>query len=178
VAPNWEDRTGPIIRWAYGYTAKKYNNLDDLRAECFSPEGSLATTHRGVFDDYITFWLPLFTQENVVGRAPVMFHEALHYRTGMSHNCGPNNSLDQYFWTDYVINSPCTPFGGCTSINPNPQHPSVHAWTILWLVDYYFNVNASTNPSMQQWAKYSAGARIDNRFCTPSSVPQWMRDEF
>lgn len=180
AATSWDDGSGPRVRSAFGYAARGYNDLDDLRAGCVDG-GKYALTHTDILDDYIKLYIPFFTND-LVSRAGILFHESVHYRADIDHDCG--GIVDRFWTRTQIVYKSCTAGSAgcscnrnvCTKPVPSPMPESrglysTYAYEVDWLYSYWHDANANTNPTMKKWAGYLAQSFAKSKFCDPNTVP-------
>ena len=154
-AKNWDDLSGPSVKWAYPYVARGLNRLDDTLAGCYkssSKKNVIATTQRHWYqDEWIKFWLPFFYTRNMVERAATIFHEVRHWRGNLSHNCG--KSKDKHY--------------------PSKQP---YALQVDYLITYYWHANRYTSKVHKAFAKELGKSYLGSKFC--KSVAKWAENVF
>jgi hypothetical protein len=170
--PDWNTHSGHMLKWMYGYTAGAYNELDDLRAGgCH--EWKAADTDDEWYQDSRIILYQSFFQSNVVVRAGTLMHEAIHYRSGMSHTDGDKG--DAHFYYDQYHSVP-SGRGYAWVLNPNPQYISVYGAEAHWHLEYFNYAVRHTNNIRRNAALRRFKDIIKNNISNHDTLPDYVAD--
>jgi hypothetical protein len=147
---NWEDRSGPPIKWGLGWIARVFNDVNDLRGGCHQTKVAYSQwDFIGIGDEYTVLYPLFFFRKNAIQRASTLFHESFHKRWSEEHSA--EDAEKAWAYNDGML--------------------TIYAWQASYLMSYYYDANANTYTTYRRWAQYAARDTIATRFIDLSSIP-------